>query len=113
MAYDPRMGYDPDRKLTDGDVHDLKPAGWWGDDGLLFREFTFDSYGAGVDFAVRVAALAEEQGHHPDIHIFYKRVKLNYFTHDAGGVTGADIAGAQAVNDLFDLAAKPEGGAEG
>ncbi|MBB6015778.1 4a-hydroxytetrahydrobiopterin dehydratase [Deinococcus radiopugnans] len=112
MAYDPRMGYDPDRTLSDGDVHDLKPAGWWGDDGTLFREFTFDSYPAGVDFAVRVAALAEQQGHHPDIHIFYKRVRLNYFTHDAGGITGADIAGAQAVNDLADLAAKPLDGAE-
>ncbi|CAM3297771.1 4a-hydroxytetrahydrobiopterin dehydratase [Deinococcus saxicola] len=113
MAYDPRMGYAPDRKLTDGDVHDLKPAGWWGDDGLLFREFTFGSYQAGVDFAVQVAALAEEQDHHPDIHIFYKRVRLNYFTHDAGGVTGADITGAQAVNGLFDLASKSVDGAEG
>ena len=113
MAYDSRMGYDPDRKLTDGDVHDLKPAGWWGDDGMLFREFAFESYGAGVEFAVQVAALAEERGHHPDIHIFYKRVRLNFFTHDAGGVTGADIAGAGAVNDLFERAAKAVDGAAG
>lgn len=102
MAYDPRMGYDPERTLSDGDVHDLKPDGWWGDDGLLTREFAFDSYQAGVDFAVRVAALAETQNHHPEIHIFYRRVRLNYFTHDAGGITAADIAGAQAVNGLLD-----------
>ncbi len=102
MAYDPRMGYDPERTLSDGDVHDLKPGGWWGDDGLLTREFAFDSYQAGVDFAVRVAALAETQNHHPEIHIFYRRVRLNYFTHDAGGITAADIAGAQAVNGLLD-----------
>ncbi|GGL93744.1 hypothetical protein GCM10010840_34670 [Deinococcus aerolatus] len=102
MAYDPRMGYDPERTLSDGDVHDLKPDGWWGDDGLLTREFTFDSYQAGVDFAVRVAALAETQNHHPEIHIFYRRVRLNYFTHDAGGITKLDIAGAQAVNGLLD-----------
>lgn len=113
MAYDPRMGYDPERKLTDGDVHDLKPAGWWGDDGMLFREFTFGSYGAGVDFAVRVTALAEERGHHPDIHIFYRRVRLNYFTHDAGGITGADIEGARAVNELFDVTPESQGGAGG
>ena len=112
MAYDPRMGYDAKRKLSDGDVHDLKPAGWWGDDGMLFREFPFGSYGAGVDFALQVAQLAERQNHHPDIHIFYKRVKLNYFTHDAGGVTGADIEGARAVNALFERAAEPTDGAE-
>ncbi len=100
MAYDPRMGYDPDRLLSDGDVSTLKPEGWWGDDGQLFREFTFDTYQAGVDFAVAVAALAEARGHHPDIHIFYKRVRLNFFTHDAGGITGADIEGARAVNEL-------------
>ncbi|PNY80558.1 4a-hydroxytetrahydrobiopterin dehydratase [Deinococcus koreensis] len=101
MTYDPRMGYDPDRKLSDGDVQARKPAGWWGDDGRLWREVTFDSYQAGVDFAVRVAALAEEQNHHPDIFIFYRRVRLNYFTHDAGGVTERDIQGAGAVNGLL------------
>ncbi|QBY09396.1 4a-hydroxytetrahydrobiopterin dehydratase [Deinococcus metallilatus] len=99
--YDPRMGYDPSRKLTDGDVLDLKPEGWWGDAGKLFREFPFDSYQAGVDFAVRVAALAEARGHHPDISIYYRKVKVNYFTHDAGGVTQRDLDSAQAVNALW------------
>ncbi|WP_051935335.1 4a-hydroxytetrahydrobiopterin dehydratase [Deinococcus sp. YIM 77859] len=100
-VYDPRMGYDPRRKLTDGDVQSLKPEGWWGDDGKLFREFPFATYQAGVDFAVRVAALAEAQNHHPDLHIFYRRVRVNYFTHDAGGVTLRDIEGARAVNALW------------
>ncbi|WP_216318652.1 4a-hydroxytetrahydrobiopterin dehydratase [Deinococcus aestuarii] len=98
--YDPRMAFDAHRKLTDGDVQDLKPRGWWGDDGKLYRDFTFDTYQAGVDFVVRVAALAEEQGHHPDIRLSYRRVRVNYFTYDAGGVTGLDIAGAHAVDRL-------------
>lgn len=100
MAYDPRMAFDPERKMTDGDVQDLKPEGWWGGEGTLFRDVAFDSYQEGVDFAVQVAALAEAQGHHPDITIHYRRVKLSYFTHDAGGVTMADIEGARAVNEL-------------
>ena len=101
MTYDPRMGYDAARKLTDGDVQDRKPEGWWGDDGKLFREVPFSSYQAGVDFAVRVAALAEAQGHHPDLHIYFRHVRVNYFTHDAGGVTMRDIDGAHAVNALL------------
>ncbi|MBB5235309.1 4a-hydroxytetrahydrobiopterin dehydratase [Deinococcus budaensis] len=101
MTYDPRMGYDPARKLTDGDVQERKPEGWWGDDGKLFREFKFGSYQEGVDFAVRVAALAEARDHHPDIHIYYRRVRLNFFTHSVGGVTDLDLEGAQAVNALL------------
>ncbi|GAA5514971.1 putative pterin-4-alpha-carbinolamine dehydratase [Deinococcus carri] len=100
--YDPRLGYDPARKLTDGDVQDLKPEGWWGDDGKLFREFHFDSYPACVDFAVRVAALAEARGHHPDLHIYFRKVRVNYFTHDAGGVTALDLENARAVSALWD-----------
>ena len=111
--YDPRMAFDPDRKLTDGDVHEQKPEGWWGDEGKLYRDFKFGTYQAGVDFAVRVAALAEEQGHHPDIHLYYRRVRLNYFTHDAGGVTGRDIEGARAVNALWDELSRAEPGGAG
>jgi 4a-hydroxytetrahydrobiopterin dehydratase len=62
MAYDPRMAFDPERKMTDGDVQDLKPDGWWGGEGTLFRDVAFDSYQEGVDFAVQVAALAEAPG---------------------------------------------------
>lgn len=100
--YDTRMAYDPDRKLTDGDIHEQKPEGWWGDEGKLYRDFAFDTYQAGVEFTVRVARLAEEQGHHPDILLRYRRVRLSYFTHDAGGVTGHDIEGARGANAIWE-----------
>ncbi|WP_293911066.1 4a-hydroxytetrahydrobiopterin dehydratase [Deinococcus sp.] len=95
-------------RLTDGDVQDRKPALWWGDDGKLFRIFEFGSYMRGVAFAVRVAELAEAQDHHPDITINYKKVKVNYYTHDAGGVTEFDLRGAEAVNGLFASPSEPE-----
>lgn len=101
-AYDPRMGYDPSRKLTDGDVQALKPPGWWGDEGKLFRDFTFGTYREGVEFALAVAGLAERQNHHPDLHLLYRRVRVTYFTHDAGGVTRLDLEGARAVNALWE-----------
>jgi 4a-hydroxytetrahydrobiopterin dehydratase len=95
-------------RLTDGDVQDRKPESWWGDDGKLFRIFEFGSYLAGVAFAVRVAELAEAQDHHPDITITYKKVKVNFYTHDAGGVTEFDLRGAEAVNGLFALPPETE-----
>ena len=100
MAYDPRMAYDPSRLLSDGDVQARKAPGWWGDDGRLWREYTFDTYPSGVEFAVKVAAHAEAQNHHPDILIGYRKVKVSYFTHDPGGITNLDIAGSAAVNAL-------------
>ncbi|AWN23440.1 4a-hydroxytetrahydrobiopterin dehydratase [Deinococcus irradiatisoli] len=94
-------------RLTDGDVQDLKPEGWWGDDGKLFRVFEFQTYQEGVDFALRVAELAEAQDHHPEITIFYKKVKVNYYTHETNsyvsGVTRLDLRGAEAVNSLYAL----------
>lgn len=89
-------------RLTDGDVNVLKPEGWWGDDGKLFRVFEFARYADGVAFAVEVSRLAEAQDHHPDIHIFYDKVKVNYFTHDKGGVTLWDIREAATVNALYE-----------
>lgn len=98
----------PEReRLTDGDVQERKPQGWWGDDGKLFRLFEFDSYRQGLDFVVRVAELAEAQDHHPDITLKYKKVHVEYMTHETnsivGGVTELDLRGAEAVNSIFEL----------
>ncbi|UBV43329.1 4a-hydroxytetrahydrobiopterin dehydratase [Deinococcus taeanensis] len=101
MAYDPRMNYDPTRKLTDGDVLEQKPEGWWGDAGKLYRDFPFPTFMDGMNFALKVAQQAEERGHHPDIHVHYHFVRVNYFTYDAGGVTRLDLESAQALNDLL------------
>lgn len=95
-------------RLSSGDVHDHAPAGWWGDDGLIYRTFEFKTYQDGVDFAVRVAELAEAQNHHPVITVMFKKVKVTYITHETGsfisGVTELDISGAGAVNSLFAVA---------
>ncbi len=97
-------------RLTDGDVQDRKPEGWWGDDGMISRVFAFEAYRAGVEFAVRVAELAEAQDHHPEITILYKKVRVSYYTHEisglASGVTEYDLHGAQAVNSLYALPAE-------
>ena len=41
---------------------------------------------------------AEGADHHPDITINYKRVTLSYSTHDEGGLTAKDIAGAKMAD---------------
>jgi 4a-hydroxytetrahydrobiopterin dehydratase len=66
--------------------------GWDLAGGKLQREWTFPDFVAAMKFVNRVAEIAEDAGHHPDIDIRYNRVKLGLVTHDAGGITAMDAA---------------------
>ena len=59
------------------------------------------SFMEGIDFVHQVAELAEENNHHPDIMIQYKRISVRYWTHSASGVTLADAQMAKIVDALF------------
>ena len=64
---------------------------WKLEDGKIVREWTFKDFLSAIVFVNKVAELAENEGHHPDIDIRYNRVKLGLVTHDAGGITASDI----------------------
>jgi len=64
------------------------------------REFTFDDFLKAIHFVNRVAALAEDANHHPDIVINFNKVKLTLTSHDSGGVTQRDIRLATAINKV-------------
>ena len=66
------------------------PDGWSEVDKALEREFVFPTFPAAIEFVTRVADLAEETNHHPDIAISYKNVTLRWWTHTAGGITELD-----------------------
>ena len=87
--------------LDDTDIQRDLPEGWSGDPHGITRSFAFDSYGAGVAFAMRVALIAERADHHPDaLTIGWKKVTVTYVTHSAGGVTRKDLEAARAVNAI-------------
>lgn len=48
-----------------------------------------------------VGAIAEQEGHHPDIAIHYNRVDLKLYTHSIGGLTENDFIVAAKINRLF------------
>lgn len=67
----------------------------------LARTFTFASYADGVAFAVKVAMLSEKLDHHPDaLEITWKKVRVAYVTHSAGGITDLDFDAAARVSRL-------------
>jgi 4a-hydroxytetrahydrobiopterin dehydratase len=63
---------------------------WIEVDGALERVFELKSFPEAVAFVDRVALLAEQENHHPDIAISYRKVTLRWTTHSAGGVTDRD-----------------------
>ena len=75
--------------------------GWDMVNGLLERTFSFASYADGVAFAVKVAMLSETLDHHPDaLEIGWKKVRVAYVTHSAGGITDQDFDAAARVSRL-------------
>jgi 4a-hydroxytetrahydrobiopterin dehydratase len=69
-------------------------SGWTLDGDAIRKQYTFEDFLQAIAFVNRIAPEAEQADHHPDILINYKRVTLTYSTHDEGGLTEKDFAGA-------------------
>lgn len=74
--------------------------GWSVVDGMLTKEFTFDTYASGVVFASAVGHTADRLNHHPDMHVGYGKVRVSVLTHDAGGLTSYDFELAGRVEAI-------------
>ena len=64
------------------------------------REFSFADFKEAMVFVNKVAALAEEEGHHPDVHIFYNKVVIELWTHAVGGLSQNDFILAAKIERL-------------
>lgn len=64
------------------------------------REFKFKDFKKAIDFINKVANIAEEQGHHPDIHSFYNKVVLELWTHAINGLHENDFIVAEKINQI-------------
>ncbi len=76
-------------------------SGWKMEGSKITREFNFKDFKEAMDFVNKVAGIAEEEGHHPDIYIFYSLVRLTLWTHAAGGLTENDFILAAKVEELI------------
>ena len=64
----------------------------------ITRTYQFKDFVAAVKFVNRVAKLAEEAWHHPDIDIRWNKVTLVLSTHSEGGLTGKDFNLAKQID---------------
>jgi 4a-hydroxytetrahydrobiopterin dehydratase len=64
------------------------------------RHFSFADFSAAWGFMARVALLAEQQQHHPEWSNVWNKVAITLSTHDAGGLSAADVKLARAIDAL-------------
>ena len=64
------------------------------------KEFIFKDFKEAMAFVNKVADIAEAEGHHPDIHIFYNRVTLELWTHAVMGLSENDFILAAKIDQL-------------
>lgn len=67
----------------------------------IAKEYTFKEFMDGIRFINRIAEVAEQMDHHPDITVNYRRVTFTLSTHDQGGITEKDFKLADAIEREF------------
>ena|SRR5688572_7540932 len=66
----------------------------------LEKEIAFPDFATGLAFVNRVGALAEEEGHHPDLFLAWGKVRITIYTHKADGLTRSDFILAAKIDQL-------------
>jgi 4a-hydroxytetrahydrobiopterin dehydratase len=71
---------------------------WEFKDNTIRKTFTFETYMESIGFINRLAEIAEEANHHPDMVVGWCRIDVAFTSHDQGGVTLACIEMAKKAN---------------
>ena len=110
MVFNPQINKSMDKSATEKLLTDLqvkeylnKVTGWQLHAGgkMIYREYLTKDFMSAVDLIRRIAHIAEEENHHPDIHLTgYRTLRIELTTHDAGGLSEKDFIEADRINDL-------------
>jgi 4a-hydroxytetrahydrobiopterin dehydratase len=75
--------------------------GWALSENQIDKEFRFSNYLDGVEFAYSLGKTAEEEDHHPDIIIKWRRVKVILTTHAIKGLSENDFIMAAKAEEIY------------
>ena len=68
---------------------------------MIYREFAMKNFMAAVDLVNRITKIAEQENHHPDIHLTgYRQLRIELSTHEAEGLSEQDFDEAVKINGL-------------
>lgn len=67
----------------------------------LSKTYTFVDFVSGLAFVNRVAEVAEQNGHHPDLNLSWGKVRIDVFTHKIDGLTESDFVLAAKCDQVL------------
>jgi 4a-hydroxytetrahydrobiopterin dehydratase len=83
------------------ELQDKLGGGWHViDEHHLEKEYAFPDFAQALEFTNAVGAIAEEQGHHPDIHLAWGKVRVTIWTHKIDGLTRSDFVLAAKIDQI-------------
>lgn len=71
------------------------------DEKKIKSKFEFKDFNEAIKFVNKVAEIAEQEQHHPDLHIYYNKVKIVLWTHSIGGLSVNDFILAAKINKIL------------
>ena len=75
--------------------------GWEFKNNAIHKIFTFESYLNSIAFINRLAEIAEEKNHHPDMVVGWCKIDVAFTSHDQGGVTTTCIDMAKKIESVL------------
>ena len=77
-------------------------GGWRAiDEHHLEKQFRFRDFAGALAFANAIGALADEQNHHPDLHVAWGKLGVTIWTHKIDGLTESDFVFAAKIDQRF------------
>lgn len=72
------------------------------DGARIRREYKFKTYMDGVNWVQLIGRAADLDDHHPDIHVFYRKVLVELWTHTVNGLSENDYILAAKFDQIYD-----------
>jgi 4a-hydroxytetrahydrobiopterin dehydratase len=90
------------KKEIDKYMKELK-AGWKAvKDNKIIREYSFVNFRHTMDFVNKVAIIADQEGHHPVMHVNYGKVIIELWTHAINGLSENDFILAAKIDNILE-----------
>jgi 4a-hydroxytetrahydrobiopterin dehydratase len=69
--------------------------------GHLYQKYEFSNFISAMDFANKIAKIAEEENHHPDLTISWGQCIVEIWTHKINGLTTSDFILAVKIDNIY------------
>jgi 4a-hydroxytetrahydrobiopterin dehydratase len=91
-------------RLVGGELEKLKSqiSGWQVvDEHHLWKAYSFPDFRTALDFVNKSGAIAEDEGHHPDLFLSWGKVEVKIWTHKIDGLTENDFVLAAKIDQVY------------